>query len=58
MNRLILTALAVLPSGALAHGAHPPVAEAAHGAAHLLLGLVLAVVAVAGLLAIVRRVGK
>jgi len=55
MKRLAL-ALALAPSGLLAHGAHPPVAEAAHGMAHVGLNVGLAIVALAAVLALLRRI--
>ncbi len=46
MTRLTLLAL-LLPGTALAHGGHPPVAEAVHLPVHLMIFAGLAVAAVA-----------
>ena len=47
MMKRLLAAIVLIPGAALAHGAHPPVPEAAHGAAHAgpLVGLALIAVA-------------
>lgn len=54
MKKLAL-ALVVSPSALLAHGAHLPVPEAAHGMAHGGLQAGLAIIALAALAVVVRR---
>ena len=54
MKKLI-TLIALTPAAALAHGAHAPVPEAAHGAAHIGINVGLALIAVAVVLGIVQR---
>jgi len=54
MKTLFIPAI-LLPGAALAHGAHPPVPEAAHGLAHAAPLLVVAVIAVGAVLALRSR---
>ena len=57
MKKRTLAALALItqPVAALAHGAHPPLAEPAHGLSHAGPILALAVIALAGYLAFKRN---
>ena len=51
MTRLMMSALALIPLTAQAHGVHPPVPATAHGAAHGLPLAALALIALAALVA-------
>ena len=51
----LATVLALAPTALLAHGAHAPVPEAAHGMAHMGLNTGLALIALAVIVGVVRR---
>ncbi len=53
--RKLATLIALAPTSLLAHGAHAPVPEAAHGMAHLGINVGLAIIALAAVVGLVRR---
>ncbi len=57
-RHLIVLAAAALPGQVLAHGMHAPTSEAAHGLAHAWPVLVIALIALAGLVAYARGGGR